>query len=182
VGHLVQPSCRSRLTYSKLHRTLSRRVLNISREGEVPLFYPEKAASAQKFGHQTQILNKETHLLSKRHGYPHGPVFFPTLAINDVKFGRQAEVAQGSSTRSPSRCLLAPRQECGPANTRQKGVRLLSSHAKIRKINVNAPKTRVIALKVIKCCSLPCTVEVLIGILYRETQISNEILPWDVVP
>ena len=34
MGHLVQPSCRSRVTYSKLHRTLSRRVLNISREGE----------------------------------------------------------------------------------------------------------------------------------------------------
>jgi len=24
VGHLVQPSCRSRVTYSRLHRTLSR--------------------------------------------------------------------------------------------------------------------------------------------------------------
>jgi len=34
VGHLVQPSCRSRTTYSRLHRTLSRWVLNISREGE----------------------------------------------------------------------------------------------------------------------------------------------------
>ena len=34
MGHLVQPSCRSRLTYSRLHRTLSRRVLNISREGD----------------------------------------------------------------------------------------------------------------------------------------------------
>ena len=34
MGHLVQPSCRSRVTYSNLHRTLSRRVLNISREGD----------------------------------------------------------------------------------------------------------------------------------------------------
>jgi len=34
VGHLVQPSCWSRVTYSRLHRTLSRRVLNISREGD----------------------------------------------------------------------------------------------------------------------------------------------------
>ena len=34
VGHLVQPSCRSRVTYSRLQRTLSRRVLNISREGD----------------------------------------------------------------------------------------------------------------------------------------------------
>ena len=34
VGHLVQPSCRSRVTYSRLHRTTSRRVLNISREGD----------------------------------------------------------------------------------------------------------------------------------------------------
>ena len=34
VGHLVQPPCRSRVTYSGLHRTLSRRVLNISREGD----------------------------------------------------------------------------------------------------------------------------------------------------
>ena len=34
MGHLVQPSCRSRVTYSRLHRTLSRQVLNISREGE----------------------------------------------------------------------------------------------------------------------------------------------------
>ena len=34
MGHLVQPSCRSRATYSSLHRTLSRRVLNISREGD----------------------------------------------------------------------------------------------------------------------------------------------------
>ena len=32
MGHLVQPSCRSRVTYSRLHRTASRRVLNISRE------------------------------------------------------------------------------------------------------------------------------------------------------
>jgi len=34
VGHLVHPSCWSRVTYSRLHRTLSRRVLNISREGD----------------------------------------------------------------------------------------------------------------------------------------------------
>ena len=34
MGHLVQPPCRSRVTYSRLHRTLSRRVLNISREGD----------------------------------------------------------------------------------------------------------------------------------------------------
>ena len=34
MGHLVQHSCRSRVTYSRLHRTLSRRVLNISREGD----------------------------------------------------------------------------------------------------------------------------------------------------
>jgi len=34
VDHLVQPLCRSRVTYSRLHRTLSRQVLNISRERE----------------------------------------------------------------------------------------------------------------------------------------------------
>ena len=34
VGHLVQPPCQSRVTYSRLHRTLSGRVLNISREGD----------------------------------------------------------------------------------------------------------------------------------------------------
>jgi len=34
VGHLVQPPCRSRVTYSRLHRILSRWVLNISREGD----------------------------------------------------------------------------------------------------------------------------------------------------
>ena len=34
VGHLVQPPCRSRGTCSRLHRTLSRQVLNISREGD----------------------------------------------------------------------------------------------------------------------------------------------------
>jgi len=34
VGHLVQSTCRSRVTYSRLQRTLSRWVLNISREGE----------------------------------------------------------------------------------------------------------------------------------------------------
>ena len=34
VSHLVQPFCRSRVTYSRLHRTASRRVLNISREGD----------------------------------------------------------------------------------------------------------------------------------------------------
>lgn len=67
-----------------------------------------------------------------------------------------------------------------PAHASEKGLRLLSSHAKIRKINVNAPKTQVIALKVIKCYSLPCTIKVLIGILYRGTQIANKILPWDV--
>jgi len=31
MGHVVQPPCQSRVTYSRLHRTLSRRVLNISR-------------------------------------------------------------------------------------------------------------------------------------------------------
>jgi len=35
VGHLVQPPCPSRVTYSRLHRTLSRRVL-ISPEKETP--------------------------------------------------------------------------------------------------------------------------------------------------
>jgi len=34
VGHLVQPPCRSKVTYSRLHRTLSRWVLNMSREGD----------------------------------------------------------------------------------------------------------------------------------------------------
>jgi len=34
VGHLVQLPCRSTITYSRLHRTLSRQVLNISREGD----------------------------------------------------------------------------------------------------------------------------------------------------
>ena len=34
VGHLVQPTCWSRVTYSRLHRTLSRQVLNTSREGD----------------------------------------------------------------------------------------------------------------------------------------------------
>ena len=34
VGHLVQPFCRGRVTYSRLHRTFSRGVLNISREGD----------------------------------------------------------------------------------------------------------------------------------------------------
>ena len=32
--HLVQRTCQSRVTYSRLHRTLSRWVLNISREGD----------------------------------------------------------------------------------------------------------------------------------------------------
>ena len=34
VGLVVQPICQSRVTYSRLHRTLSRWVLNISREGD----------------------------------------------------------------------------------------------------------------------------------------------------
>ena len=34
VGHPVQPPCWSRVTQSRLHRTASRRVLNISREGD----------------------------------------------------------------------------------------------------------------------------------------------------
>jgi len=34
VAHLVQTSCRSRVAYSRLHRTTFRRVLNISREGD----------------------------------------------------------------------------------------------------------------------------------------------------
>jgi len=34
VGHLVQPSRQSRVTYRRPQRTLSRRVLNISREGD----------------------------------------------------------------------------------------------------------------------------------------------------
>lgn len=93
---------------------------------------------------------------------------FLALAIKDVKFGYRR-----GWLRTDTQPMAAP------ANTSEKGLRLLSSHAKIRKINVNAPKTQVIALKVIKCYSLPCTIKVLIGILYRETQISNKILPWD---
>jgi len=34
VDHPVQAPCQSRVTYSRLHRTLSRQVLNISREGD----------------------------------------------------------------------------------------------------------------------------------------------------
>ena len=34
MGHLVQPPCRSRVTYSRLHRTVSRWVFSISREGD----------------------------------------------------------------------------------------------------------------------------------------------------
>jgi len=34
VDHLVKPPCWSRVTYSRLHRTLSRQVLNISKEGD----------------------------------------------------------------------------------------------------------------------------------------------------
>jgi len=34
VGHLVQSPCQSRVTYSRLHRTFSRWVLNISRGGD----------------------------------------------------------------------------------------------------------------------------------------------------
>ena len=34
MGHPVQPPCPSSVTYSRLHRTLSRRVWNISREGD----------------------------------------------------------------------------------------------------------------------------------------------------
>ena len=34
MGHLVQTPCWSRVTYSRLHRTWSRQVLNISREGD----------------------------------------------------------------------------------------------------------------------------------------------------
>ena len=50
-SHLVQPSCRSRVTYSKLHRTLSRRVLNISREGDSPgsLFQCSVTLRGKKF-------------------------------------------------------------------------------------------------------------------------------------
>jgi len=29
VGHLVQPSCQSRVTYSRLHRTLSRQIYSV---------------------------------------------------------------------------------------------------------------------------------------------------------
>jgi len=34
VGHLAQPPCQSTVTYSRLHRTSSRWVLSISREGD----------------------------------------------------------------------------------------------------------------------------------------------------
>ena len=48
MGHPVQPPCRSRLTYSRLHRTLSRGVLDSSREGDSTaflgsLFHPPNA-------------------------------------------------------------------------------------------------------------------------------------------
>jgi len=32
--HLVQPHCQSRFTYSRMHRTASRQVLNMRREGD----------------------------------------------------------------------------------------------------------------------------------------------------
>ena len=49
VGHLVQPSCRSRVTYTRLQRTLSKRVLNISREGDSTRF-PELAITSVPSG------------------------------------------------------------------------------------------------------------------------------------
>ena len=36
VGHLVQPPCQSRVTYSRLHRALSRQILNSSPEKDTP--------------------------------------------------------------------------------------------------------------------------------------------------
>ena len=38
MSHLVQPPCQSRVTYSRLHRTVFRWVLNICREGESTTF------------------------------------------------------------------------------------------------------------------------------------------------
>jgi len=67
--------------------------------------------------------------------------------------------AHGQPWCSGRCCLLTLCSECVPANTLKKAVGLPSSYAKIRKINVNAPKTQVIALKVIKCYSLPCTIK-----------------------
>jgi len=54
VGHLVQPPYQSRVTYSRLHRTLSGRVLNISREGDSTtpvgnLFQASVTLKAEKF-------------------------------------------------------------------------------------------------------------------------------------
>jgi len=54
VGHLVQTSCQSRVTHSRLHRTASRRVWNISREGDFTaslgsLFQGSVTLRAKKF-------------------------------------------------------------------------------------------------------------------------------------
>lgn len=74
----------------------------------VPLFYPEKEASAQKFGYQIQIPNKQMHLLNKIHGYPNGLVFFLTLAIKDVTFRYQTEFGLSKQYTQPiaAACLF----------------------------------------------------------------------------
>jgi len=36
-GHLVQASCSSRATWSQLPSTMSRQLLNVSKEGDIPL-------------------------------------------------------------------------------------------------------------------------------------------------
>ena len=54
VGHPVQPPCRSRVSYSRLHRTLSRWVLNISRERKFPCI-PQKCAKCCEKKHFQRV-------------------------------------------------------------------------------------------------------------------------------
>ena len=97
VGHLAQPSCQSRVTYSRLHRTLSRRVLNISREGV------STTSLGSLFQCSVTLRGKKFFLMFRQNFlcFSLCPLPLANLALNTSREG-ESTAALGLTSASPS--------------------------------------------------------------------------------
>jgi len=119
VGHPVQPPCRSRVTYNRLHRTMSRQVWNISREGD-------STASLGSLCQGSVTLR--------------GKKFFLVFRRNFLCFSEQGSAMLPCKARS-FHCLLAVKLERESKHLKIKANYFLNSHS-LRFSNVVASHTR----------------------------------------